>query len=100
MCLRCRLELSCLVRTLWLSTTSLQLVNNILPPHFQRDFSVRSLGGSARAAGDLIAKAGGKTAEYLFIIEIVFLNARSKLDAPAYSIVEVGEWTREGYGTG
>ncbi|KAF4602162.1 adenine phosphoribosyltransferase [Pleurotus pulmonarius] len=45
-------------------------------------------GGSAKAAGELIAKQGGKTLEYLFIIELSFLNGASKLDAPVYSIVQ------------
>jgi len=45
-------------------------------------------GGSAKAAGELIAKLGGKTLEYLFIIELLFLNGGSKLDAPIYSIVQ------------
>lgn len=51
----------------------------------------RCLGGSAAAAGELVAKQGGKTAEYLFIIEITFLNPRSKLDAPVYSMIQVDE---------
>jgi len=45
-------------------------------------------GGSARAAGELVAKQGGKTLEYLFIIELLFLKAGSELDAPVYSIVQ------------
>jgi adenine phosphoribosyltransferase len=45
------------------------------------------IGGSAKAAGELVAKQGGKTLEYLFMIEIMFLKAASKLDAPLYSIV-------------
>ncbi|KAK7695720.1 hypothetical protein QCA50_000356 [Cerrena zonata] len=45
-------------------------------------------GGSAKAAGELIAKLGGKTLEYLFIIELTFLQAASKLDAPLYSLVQ------------
>ncbi|KAF9569026.1 adenine phosphoribosyltransferase [Agrocybe pediades] len=45
-------------------------------------------GGSAKAAGELVAKQGGKTLEYLFIIELMFLKAASKLDAPVYSIVQ------------
>ncbi|KII94784.1 hypothetical protein PLICRDRAFT_97460 [Plicaturopsis crispa FD-325 SS-3] len=45
-------------------------------------------GGSAKAAGELVAKSGGKTLEYLFIIELMFLKGRDKLDAPVYSIVE------------
>ena len=46
-------------------------------------------GGSAKAAGELVAKLGGKTLEYLFIIELTFLNATSKLDAPTYSVIKV-----------
>ncbi|KAJ7283732.1 phosphoribosyltransferase-like protein [Mycena rebaudengoi] len=45
-------------------------------------------GGSAKAAGELVAKQGGKTLEYLFIIELMFLKGGSKLDAPIYSIVQ------------
>jgi len=45
-------------------------------------------GGSAKAAGDLISQQGGKTLEYLFIIELMFLNGAAKLDAPVYSIVQ------------
>lgn len=45
-------------------------------------------GGSAKAAGELVAKLGGKTLEYIFIIELMFLKASSKLDAPVYSIVQ------------
>lgn len=46
------------------------------------------LGGSAKAAGELVAKLGGKVLEYLFIIELTFLKAADKLDAPLYSIVQ------------
>ncbi|KAK7061653.1 ribosomal S3Ae family-domain-containing protein [Favolaschia claudopus] len=46
------------------------------------------LGGSAKAAGELVAKLGGKTLEYLFIIELMFLKGGAKLDAPVYSIVQ------------
>jgi len=45
-------------------------------------------GGSAKAAGELVKQLGGKTLEYLFIIELLFLKGRDKLDAPVYSIVE------------
>ncbi|KAF8235911.1 PRTase-like protein [Tricholoma matsutake] len=45
-------------------------------------------GGSAKAAGELIAKQGRKTLEYPFIIELVFLEGSTKLDAPVYSIVQ------------
>jgi len=47
-----------------------------------------TIGGSAKAAGELIAKQGGKTLEYLFIIELMFLKGGDKLDAPVYSIVQ------------
>jgi len=45
-------------------------------------------GGSAAAAGQLIAKAGGKTLEYLFIVGLPFLKGEEKLDAPAYSMIQ------------
>lgn len=45
-------------------------------------------GGSAKAAGELVQKQGGKTLQYLFIIELLFLKASSKLDAPVYSIIQ------------
>jgi adenine phosphoribosyltransferase len=47
-----------------------------------------SLGGSAKAAGELIAQRGCKTLEYLFIIELVFLKGHEKLDGPVYSIIQ------------
>lgn len=50
-----------------------------------------SIGGSALAAGELVAKQGGKTVEYLFIIEAFFLNARALLDAPVYSIIQIND---------
>lgn len=52
-------------------------------------FSLYSLGGSAIAAGELVAKVGAKTVGYLFLIEGTSLNARSKLDAPVYSVVQI-----------
>ena len=52
---------------------------------------ILSPGGSAAAAGELVAKQGGKTIEYLFIIEATFLNPHSKLDASVYSIIQVGD---------
>lgn len=47
-----------------------------------------SVGGSAKAAGELIAQRGCKTLEYLFIIELVFLKGHEKLDGPVYSIIQ------------
>ncbi|KAI0773850.1 adenine phosphoribosyltransferase [Fomes fomentarius] len=48
-------------------------------------------GGSAKAAGELVAKLGAKTLEYLFIIELTFLKPAEKLDAPLYSIIQVDD---------
>lgn len=45
-------------------------------------------GGSAKAAGELVAKLGGDVLEYMFIIELTFLKAAEKLKAPMYSIVQ------------
>jgi adenine phosphoribosyltransferase len=45
-------------------------------------------GGSAKAAGELVAKAGGQTVEYIFVIRLNFLKGWEKLDAPAYAIIE------------
>ncbi|KAI0091967.1 phosphoribosyltransferase-like protein, partial [Irpex rosettiformis] len=45
-------------------------------------------GGSATAAGQLVKKLGGNVLEYLFIIELTFLKAKEKLDAPLYSIIQ------------
>ena len=53
--------------------------------------SDRPIGGSAKAAGELVAQQGGKTLEYLFIIELTFLKAASKLDAPLYSIIQADD---------
>ncbi|KAM0750793.1 PRTase-like protein [Meredithblackwellia eburnea MCA 4105] len=45
-------------------------------------------GGSAKAAGELIAKLGGKTLAYLFIVEIEFLKGSQVLDAPTFSLIK------------
>ena len=45
-------------------------------------------GGSAFAAGELIKKMGGKTLEYLFLIELTFLKGTQRLDAESFSIVK------------
>jgi adenine phosphoribosyltransferase len=49
------------------------------------------IGGSAKAAGELVEKQGGKTLEYLFIIELTFLQGTSKLNAPSYSIIKADD---------
>ena len=52
----------------------------------------RSLGGSAKATGELVTKLGGKIIEYVFFAEIPSLDGRSKLDAPVYSIVKCDKY--------
>lgn len=48
---------------------------------------ILATGGSASAAGDLVAQAGGKVVEYLFVMELDFLKGRDKLDAPAFTLL-------------
>jgi len=36
-----------------------------------------------------VAKLGGVTLEYLFIVEIAFLKGSDQLDAPVYSIEQI-----------
>jgi len=50
---------------------------------------VIATGGSAKAAGELVEKAGGKTIEYLFVIEVAFLKGVDKLNAPSYSLMQL-----------
>lgn len=45
-------------------------------------------GGSAKAAGELVQKLGGKTAGYLFVIGLPFLKGTEQLDAPSYVMIE------------
>lgn len=45
-------------------------------------------GGSAKAAGELVAAQHGKTVEYLFIIGLPLLKGAEKLDAPVYTMIE------------
>ncbi|KAA1114077.1 adenine phosphoribosyltransferase [Puccinia graminis f. sp. tritici] len=44
-------------------------------------------GGTAKAAGDLVSKLNATVLEYLFVIEIDFLEGRKTLNAPTYSII-------------
>ncbi len=46
-------------------------------------------GGTAKATSELIAKAGGKIIENLFIINLKFLNGESKLNSAVYSILDI-----------
>ncbi|KAI9314014.1 adenine phosphoribosyltransferase [Zopfochytrium polystomum] len=45
-------------------------------------------GGSAKAAGQLVAKNGGKVVEYVFFIELTALKGAAVLDAPVYSVLK------------
>lgn len=38
-----------------------------------------------------MSKLGGTVVEYLFVIELTFLKAASKLDAPLYSIIQADD---------
>ncbi|KAI8081627.1 adenine phosphoribosyltransferase [Halteromyces radiatus] len=46
-------------------------------------------GGSASAAGELVKKCGATTVEYVFVMELDFLNGAKKLDAPVYSLIHL-----------
>ncbi|EPB85729.1 adenine phosphoribosyltransferase [Mucor circinelloides 1006PhL] len=46
-------------------------------------------GGSAAAAGELIKKCNAKTVEYVFVMELDFLNGSKVLDAPVYSLIHL-----------
>lgn len=45
-------------------------------------------GGSAAAAGELVKMAGGVVVGYIFIIELVGLNGRDRLEAPVHSLIQ------------
>lgn len=45
-------------------------------------------GGTASAAARLIERVGAKCVEACFIIELTFLDGKSKLDVPIYSIIQ------------
>lgn len=52
---------------------------------------IHDIGGSAAAAGSLVAQLGGTIAGYLFMIEIVPLNGREKLgNHPIMTLLETG----------
>ena len=48
-------------------------------------------GGSAAAAGSLVKKLGGILLGYVFILELDFLKGRTKLDAPAATLLSSQE---------
>ncbi|KAI9895005.1 MAG: adenine phosphoribosyltransferase [Vezdaea aestivalis] len=48
---------------------------------------VIATGGTAAAAGELVRKVGGTLLGYLFILELVALNGRDKLDASVFTLL-------------
>ncbi|KAI7873984.1 adenine phosphoribosyltransferase [Lichtheimia hyalospora FSU 10163] len=46
-------------------------------------------GGSAGAAGELVKKSEAITVEYVFVMELAFLNGTKNLDAPVYSLIQL-----------
>jgi adenine phosphoribosyltransferase len=46
-------------------------------------------GGSAFAAGELIKKCNAKTVEFIFVMELDFLEGSKTLDAPVYSLIHL-----------
>lgn len=48
---------------------------------------ILATGGSASAAGELVEKASAKVVEYLFVMELTFLNGKDKLNAPRFTLL-------------
>jgi adenine phosphoribosyltransferase len=48
---------------------------------------VIATGGTARAAGELVGKLGGVVAAYAFLVELTFLNGRSRLEGDVLSLI-------------
>lgn len=48
---------------------------------------ILATGGSASAAGELVTKAKGEIVEYLFVMELDFLNGREKLGKPVFTLL-------------
>ena len=46
-------------------------------------------GGTMEAANKLVRKIGGQPVACAFVLELMFLEGRSKLDVPAHSLVQV-----------
>lgn len=45
-------------------------------------------GGSAAGAQELVQKLGGHVLEFIFLVELEFLNGKSVLKAPIYSMIK------------
>lgn len=48
---------------------------------------IKSIGGSAAAAGNLVKKLGGTLLGFVFILELDFLKGRDKLPAPVFTLL-------------
>ena len=48
---------------------------------------VIATGGTARAAGELVRKLGGVVAAYAFLVELSFLDGRSRLEGDVLSLI-------------
>lgn len=48
-------------------------------------------GGSAKAAGQLVKRAGGKVLGYVFVMELVNLKGRDTLDEPVCALLQYRE---------
>ena len=48
---------------------------------------VIATGGTAHAAGELVGKLGGTVAAYAFLVELTFLNGRSRLAGDVLSLI-------------
>ena len=48
---------------------------------------VIATGGTARAAGELVGKLGGVVAAYAFLVELSFLDGRSRLEGDVLSLI-------------
>ncbi|KAK5790513.1 hypothetical protein VI817_007800 [Penicillium citrinum] len=46
-----------------------------------------TLGGSAKAGGELIQKMGGELLGFIFLLELEFLHGRDKLPAPVHTLL-------------
>src|SRR5262249_27761061 len=49
---------------------------------------VIATGGTARAAGDLVAKVGATVAAYAFLVELAFLDGRRRLDRDVLTLIQ------------
>ncbi|QRG37313.1 adenine phosphoribosyltransferase [Candidozyma auris] len=48
---------------------------------------ILATGGSACAAGELVAKAGADVIEYLFVMELDFLKGKENLSSPSFTLL-------------